>query len=543
MTALITQGAEWRALAAHAERLRARRTLELFEHDPRRAARFAADACGLHLDYSKQRVDAEVMATLLALAESRGLAAWRERLFGGACVNHTENRPALHMALRAARSERFADARSGDVVADVYATLESMCRFADAVRSGSWRGASGAAITDVVSIGIGGSDFGPRMVCQALHALIDGPRPHFVANVDPADLHDELSGLNPATTLFVVVSKTFTTQETLANARLARRWLVDALGESAVARHFVAVSTNAREVAEFGILPANMFGFWDWVGGRYSLWSAVGLSVVLALGPQRFDELRAGAHAMDRHFVEAAPECNLPVLLGLLGIWNTNFMACASQVIMPYAQRLSLFCGWLQQLEMESNGKGVDRDGTAVDYATTPALWGSVGSNAQHAYFQMLHQGPAVHAIDFILPIEGDDGLDEMQRMLVANCLAQSAALMRGKSAAEVRAELQGAGLSGAALDAAVPHRVFPGDRPSNTLLLPRLDAHHLGALLALYEHRTFVQSVIWGINPFDQWGVELGKQMARQILDSRKAFPMDPSTVELMRRTGLRQS
>ncbi|MEQ1439586.1 glucose-6-phosphate isomerase [Fontimonas sp. SYSU GA230001] len=537
-----TQTGRWRALQAHAQRLRAMRTLELFTRDPQRVTRCSAQACGLYLDYAKQRLDAAAIDALIALAEERELAQWRERLFAGDCVNGTEARPALHMALRAPRGARFIDSRHGDVLADVHATLDAMRRFAGAVRGGGWRGATGAAITDVVNIGIGGSDFGPRMVCEALRPFVDGPRPRFVANVDPADLNDVLAGLAPATTLFVVVSKTFTTQETLANARRARSWLVESLGEAAVAHHFVAVSTNVREVALFGIAPANMFGFWDWVGGRYSLWSAVGLSAMLALGPERFDALLAGAHAMDRHFIEAPAAANLPVLLGLIGIWNSNFLGCASQVVVPYAQRLALFCGWLQQLEMESNGKGVDRDGRTVDHPTTPALWGSVGSNAQHAYFQMLHQGPAVHAIDFILPVEGDAGCDEMQRMLVANCLAQSAALMRGKSVHEVRAELQATGLSGAALEAAVPHRVFPGDRPSNTLLLPRLDPAHLGALLALYEHRAFVQGVIWGVNSFDQWGVELGKQLTRRILDRQSDAVIDPSTAVLMQRTGLRR-
>ncbi|MFP5307790.1 MAG: glucose-6-phosphate isomerase, partial [Gammaproteobacteria bacterium] len=510
----LTRTPAWSTLATHAERLRHTRVLDLFAEDARRAERFSAEALGLYLDYSKQRLDAHALQALFALAQQQGFAEWRARLFGGEPVNQTEGRAALHMALRAPRDAGF---RVGgeDVSAQVHAVLDRMRAFAQTVRAGG----GAARFTDVVNIGIGGSDFGPRMVCDALAPLIDGPRPHFVANVDAAELHEVLGGLEPQTTLFVVTSKTFTTQETLANARRARGWLVGALGEAAVGRHFVAVSTNAEAVRAFGIDAGNMFGFWDWVGGRYSLWSAVGLSSLLALGAERFNALCAGAHAMDRHFAEAPPERNLPLLLGLLGVWNTNFLGCASQVVVPYAQRLALFCGWLQQLEMESNGKGVDRDGRPVDYATTPALWGSVGTNAQHAYFQLLHQGPAVHAVDFILPLQGAHPYADMQRLLIANCFAQSAALMRGKSADEVRSEFAAKGLSGAALDAAVPHRVFPGNRPSSTLLLPRLDPYHLGALLALYEHRTFVQSVIWNINAFDQWGVELGKQMARQIL------------------------
>ncbi len=397
----LTQSPAWQALQAQAQRLQSVSTGELFAREPLRARLFSAEACGLYLDYSKQRLDAEALGALLGLAQQQELPQWRERLFAGEAVNHTEQRAAWHVALRAPRGQS-----AYAVSAEVEAVRSAMYRFAGAVRSGERRGAGGARISDVVNIGIGGSDFGPRMVCDALAPLIDGPQPHFVANVDGAELHALLARLRPESTLFVVTSKTFTTQETLANAQQARAWLVAALGEAAVARHFVAVSTQVEAVRAFGIDSADMFGFWEWVGGRYSLWSAVGLSIVLALGPERFDALCAGAHAMDRHFADAAPERNLPLLLGLLGVWNTNFLGCASQLVVPYAQRLSLFCGWAQQLEMESNGKRVDRSGAAVDYATTPALWGSIGTNAQHAYFQMLHQGPAVHAVDFILPVE-----------------------------------------------------------------------------------------------------------------------------------------
>lgn len=532
MTDLI-RSETWKAVAIEAARLRSQHLREMFARDPQRAQRLHAEACGLYLDYSKQRVDDDALAALLRLAEARALPRWRERLFAGEPVNNTEHRPALHMALRAPLD----DPQFHGVAADVHAVRTAMARYADEVRDGRRRGASGARITDVVNIGIGGSDFGPRMICEALAAQVDGPRPHFVANLDGAELYGLLERLDPRSTLFVVTSKTFTTQETLANAQRARAWLAAALGESAVSQHFVAVSTNAEAVQRFGIAPDAMFGFWDWVGGRYSLWGAVGLVISIALGPQRHAQLCAGAHALDRHFVEAPAEHNLPVLMGLLGVWNVNFLGCASQVVVPYTQRLTLFAGWLQQLEMESNGKGVDRDGSPVDYATTPALWGSVGTNAQHAYFQMLHQGPAIHAIDFILPQKAEHPDDEMQRMLVANCLAQSAALMTGKTADEVRAELVAAGLSAAMLEAAVPHRVFAGNRPSNTLLLQCLDAWHLGALLALYEHRTFVQSVIWGINPFDQWGVELGKQLTRSILDPQQRVDMDASTRSLWNR------
>jgi glucose-6-phosphate isomerase len=379
------------------------------------------------------------------------------------------------------------------------------------------------------------------MVCDALSTMADGPRTHFVSNVDGIQVSELFEILNPETTLWVVTSKTFTTQETMANAHTAREWFLRGADEKAIARHFVAVSTNLPQVRAFGIAAENIFGFWDWVGGRYSLWSAVGLPIVVAIGAERFRELLAGAHAMDRHFLQAPMPQNLPVLMGLLAVWNNNFLNCASHYIAPYAQKLLHFTAWLQQLEMESNGKGVDRQGRAVDYATTPSLWGDVGTNGQHAFFQMLHQGPAVHSVDFILPVASDHGLLQQHRILLANCLAQSAALMLGKSAEDVSVELQARGLSGAELAAAVPPRVFSGNRPSNTLLLPRLDAYHLGVLLALYEHRTFVQSVIWNINPFDQWGVELGKQLASKVLDAMNGadLPLDGSTQALLKRLG----
>ena len=536
----LTASSAWRALNVHAAEMAKTRIMDLFDQDPARHQHFVCEDVGFYLDYSKQRVTEQTMSLLQGLARQQGLEQWRNRLFAGEHVNSTEDRAALHMALRAPRVADFRDAgrRVGD---DVDQVRRRMRAFAERVRDGDWRGATGKRITDIVNIGIGGSDLGPRLLCTALAPSIDGPRPHFVANVDGAELHGVLSKLHPETTLFVVVSKTFATQETLANALHARAWLISSLDISAVARHFVAVSTHREAVEAFGITADNMFGFWDWVGGRYSVWGAVGLSAMVALGPHRFDELLRGAHALDTHFRRAPLGQNLPVLLGLLSVWNNNFMGCASHVLAPYAQRLSLFAAWAQQLEMESNGKGVTRDGRAVDYRTTPVLWGHVGTNAQHAYFQMLHQGPAVHAVDFILPVFADHPFRDMHRKLVANCLAQASALMRGKTAAEVREELIAKGLEGAALEAAIPHRVFPGDRPSNTLLLPRVDAFHLGALLALYEHRTFVESVLWGINAFDQWGVEFGKQLANRILDDQQTVPLDPSTEALMRKVQIR--
>ena len=529
----------------HAAQLAEGNISDLFGADAQRPQRFSAEAAGIYLDYSKQQADEQALKLLLALAEQQNLSGWIGRMFAGEAINQTENRAAFHVALRAPRDAAM---RIGgrDVSAEVHGVLDRVCAFAEQVRSGNWLGASGCAITDVVNIGIGGSDLGPRMVCRALAGHADGPRVRFVANVDGAQLTAVLHGLEPATTLFIVTSKMFTTLETMANAGAARRWLVAALGESAVGRHFVAVSTSSKEVAKFGIDAANMFEFWDWVGGRYSLWSAVGLSIAVAIGATRFRELLAGAHAMDEHFRSAPLEQNLPVLLGLLAVWNRNCLGARfgarSQVVAPYAQDLEFFVPWLQQLEMESNGKSIDRQGQAVDYATTPALWGDVGTNGQHAFFQMLHQGPAIHPVDFILPLRAAHALEEQQRMLIANCLAQSAALMLGKTPQQVRTELAAKGLQGEALEAALPHRVFSGNRPSNTLLLPQLDPHHLGALLALYEHRTFVQSVIWNINAFDQWGVELGKQLAQSVLAvmaGDASVSLDPSTRTLLARSG----
>ena len=527
-------------LTAAARRLQGTHLNALFADDPQRADTFTFAACGLTLDASKQRVDAAALKALLEWAQQRDLAGWTRRLFAGEAVNLTEQRAALHMALRAPKGTAMS-AAGQRVDGEVHGVLDRMAAFAGKVRDGAWRGATGQAITDVVNIGIGGSDLGPRMVCTALSDLADGPRPHFVANVDGAQLDGVLRHLDPARTLVVVTSKTFTTQETMANAGNARRWLVDALGEGAVPKHFVAVSTNRAEVEKFGIHADNMFAFWDWVGGRYSVWSSVGLSVVLSIGPERFRAFLDGAHAMDVHFRDTAPAANLPVLMGLIAAWNRDVLGCPTQVVAPYAQRLELFVDWLQQLEMESNGKGVQRDGRSA-LQTTPALWGDVGTNSQHAFFQMLHQGTDVHPVDFILPVEARHPYADQHRMLIANCLAQSAAFMKGKTADEVRAELSARGMRGDALDQAIPHRVFSGNRPSSTILLPRLDPFHLGALMAAYEHRTFVLSVLWNINAFDQWGVELGKQPAQRLLAPGAASDdaLDPSTRALMRRTGL---
>ena len=522
----LTDSPAWKALARHADAQRPVALLDLFAKDPLRSERLSCDAAGLHLDYSKQRVSRETLDLLLRLAEARGLPRAIERLFGGEIVNATERRAALHVALRNV-SGRGVMSGGRDVMGDVLGVLERTTRFAEDVREGRWRGWTGEAITDVVNIGIGGSDLGPRMVCDALAPYAGAIRTHFISNVDGYPLSALLQRLKPAQTLFIVTSKTFATQETTLNARAVHQWLRAAGGTEAVGRQFVAVTANADEAAAFGIAREQTFGFWDWVGGRYSLWSAVGLPILFAVGAVRFRELLAGAHAMDEHFRLAEPSRNLPALMGMIGVWNASFLGHTTHVMAPYFQRLQLLTPWLQQLEMESNGKGVDVDGQPVDYPTTPVLWGDVGSNAQHSYFQMLHQGPATHPVDFVLVLEPGHELREQHAALLAHGLAQGAALMRGKAADRVREEL--ASLSGAELEAAVPHRVYPGNRPSNTLLVPRLDPYHLGALLALYEHRAYVQGVLWNVNSFDQFGVQLGKQAAERVQQAMEKGDFGP--------------
>lgn len=539
---VVEQLPEWQALAQHALRLQGTRLAELFASQPDRAERFSATGPGLYLDYAKQRIDVAAWQGLLALAERTELQGWIQRLFAGEALNHTEGRAAMHMALRApAGAGMTADGQP--VSAEVAAVRAQMKRFVADVREQRWLGFDQQPISDVVNIGIGGSDLGPRMVVRALSPRGQTPRLHFIANVDGGPISELLDSLDPATTLFVITSKTFTTQETMANAGAARRWLAAAGGEAAVARHFVAVSTNQSAVQDFGIHADNMFGFWDWVGGRYSLWSAVGLSIELALGSDAFDQLLAGAHAMDQHFRDRPLEENLPVILGLLGVWNRNFQKLPTHVVAPYLQALEYFPAWLQQLEMESNGKCVRRDGSPLAAAATPVLWGDCGTNGQHAFFQLLHQGVDAHPVDFILPVSSAHALVDQHQMLVANCLAQSAALAFGKSGDEVRRELTARGISGEALEAAIPHRRFEGNRPSNTLLMAALNPYTLGSLLALYEHRTFVQSVLWQINPFDQWGVELGKQLAGKVLAAIQSgqegavSELDSSTQSLLAR------
>lgn len=538
MTMNPTLTTAWPRLSEHAAAIAPQHLRQLFAADPERASRFSARACGMLLDYSKNRITDDSLRHLLALTEECGLRDQIRAMFDGETINTTERRAVLHTALRS-QSDLPVVVDGHDVLPAIREVRARLYAFARRVRNGEWLGYSGETITDVVNIGIGGSDLGPLMVCEALKPYADGPRVHFVSNVDSLHLTQTLATLDPARTLFIIASKTFTTLETLTNARSARAWLVKAGGENAVGRHFVAVSTNADKVREFGIDPANMFGFWDWVGGRYSLWSAIGLPIVLSIGPAGFDQLLAGADEMDQHFRNTPLADNLPVLLAMLGIWNVNFLGCKALLISPYNQTLHRLPAFLQQLDMESNGKRVRCDGEAVEYATGPVIWGEPGTNGQHAYFQLLHQGTGIIPVDFILALKQPGQLENHRSSQIANCLAQSAALMQGKTAEEVRAEMLAASRSEEDIAALLPHRCFPGNRPSNTLLLDELSPHSLGALLALYEHKVFVQSVVWGINAFDQWGVELGKQLASSVearLHGGAEPACDSSTEALLR-------
>jgi len=524
----LTQSVAWTKLQTHATRVRATHMRDLFEADPQRAARYTLAAAGIALDYSKNWLLDETLPLLVSLAEQEQVGASIERMFLGEHINNTEDRAAFHVALRANTPMHTA---GRDVVPDVVRVRAAMRRFVDSIRDGTATGHTGKPMRAVVNIGIGGSDLGPLMATEAL-APYRHPRltPYFVSNVDGTHLSEVLKRVDPETTLFIVASKTFTTQETIANALSAREWLVSALGsEQAVGRHFVALSTNLQATAQFGIDARNVFEFWDWVGGRYSVWSAVGLSLALAIGMDEFEQMLAGAREMDEHFRSAPLAANMPVVLALLGIWYTNFFGTRSLAILPYDQYLARFPAYLQQLEMESNGKRVRRDGEPVDYATCPVIWGEPGTNGQHAFYQLLHQGSEVIPADFIAPVRTHNPLGQHHRLLLANFIAQTEALMRGKTSTEVRAELGKQGLSGAALEALAPHKVFPGNRPSNSIVLEQLTPRTLGALIALYEHKVYVQGSIWGINSFDQWGVELGKQLAQRVLEDLAA-PEEPS-------------
>ncbi len=516
----LTDSPAWQALQEHQHELANTHMRDLFAQNPQRFEEFSLRLNDILFDYSKNRITAKTMALLLDLARAANLAAQIEAMFSGQKINTTERRAVLHVALRN-RANRPILVDGQDVMPEVNRVLAKMRAFTAAVRSGAWRGYTGQAITDVVNIGIGGSDLGPKMVAEALKPYASpNLRAHFVSNVDSTDLAEVLKRVSPETTLFLVASKTFTTQETMANAHSARAWfLAAAKNESAVAKHFAAMSTNTAEVAKFGIDPANMFEFWDWVGGRYSLWSAIGLSIALYLGMDNFEELLAGAHLADEHFRTAPFEQNIPVIMALLGVWYNNFFQAQSHAILPYDQYLLHFPAYFQQGDMESNGKSVTHAGSWVDYTTGPVIWGQPGTNGQHAFYQLIHQGTKLIPCDFLAAAQNHNPLGEHHPMLISNFLAQTEALMKGKTAVEARAELSAAGVSGAELDGLVAAKTFAGNRPTNSFLYQKLTPATLGALIALYEHKIFVQGVIWNINSFDQMGVELGKQLAKVIL------------------------
>ncbi len=495
---------------------------ELFRADPQRFTHFSASACGMLLDYSKQRMDTTAKLNLLALARQQEVESRRDAMLRGEAINNTENRAVLHTVLRLPKGEKFM-LNGENIAADVHSVLAQMRSFSDAVREGRWLGYTGKPIRTIINIGIGGSDLGPQMACIALAPWSQKNLSlHFVSNVDGRHVADSLENADPETTLIVVASKTFTTMETLTNARTAREWMLNhGCPEDQIRQHFVALSTNVKAAKAFGIAEENVFPFWNWAGGRYSMWSAIGLSIALYVGADRFEEMLAGAHEMDLHFAQAPLEQNLPVLMALIGVWNINFLGLQALSIAPYHQRMTRLPAYLQQLEMESNGKSVTREGQRVDYTTSPILFGEAGTNGQHAYFQLLHQGATIIPTDFIVVADDDAGLPGHNQALLANCFAQSKAMAWGKNIDEVRAEL------GDLPEKMLAPRVFEGNRPTSTLLLDSLTPRSLGALIALYEHKVFVQSVIWDINAFDQWGVELGKSLAQQLIS------LDPAAVK----------
>ena len=515
----------WQTLLRHHREAADWQMRDLFARDRRRFERFSLEAGGLLLDYSRNRISEETIALLAELARIAQLPEMMAAMRNGQPINVSEGRSVLHVALRH-RGDTPYLVNGEDVMPAVRGVLDRMRSFVDSVHSGSWRGHTGETITDVVNIGIGGSDLGPRMVVEALEPfLVPGVRAHFLSNVDPEHTAGVLAKLDPARTLFVVVSKSFTTLETGLNAQAARAWFLGHVGKpEAIAQHFVAVTTNVKAATEFGISPENLFEFWDWVGGRYSVWSAVGLVVALAVGMEAFEDFLDGGYRMDQHFFEAPLEHNLPVLLGLIGIWYNTFFKAHTHAVIPYCQALAHLPAHLQQVDMESNGKRRGRFGERLDFDTGPVIWGDVGVNVQHAFFQLLHQGTRLVPCDFIAAVNprGDE-VDAHQEHLLSNCFAQAQALMRGKTAEEARAEMQKAGVKPEMIHRLLPHKVFPGNQPSNVILMPALTPHALGALLAAYEHKVFVQGVIWGINSFDQWGVEYGKQLAKETLQAMR--------------------
>lgn len=514
----------WQKLSQHQENIASVHMRDLFATDAKRFDKFSLKFADILFDYSKHRITDETLPLLFQLAREAKIENWRDKMFAGEKINITENRAVLHTALRN-RANKPVLVDGHDVMPDVNAVLAQMREFSDKVRNGSWTGYTGKRITDIVNIGIGGSDLGPVMVCDALKPYASPDlNVHFVSNIDGAHLMRALNLCNPETTLFIVASKTFTTQETMTNARSARTWFLNTAKDNThVAKHFVALSTNAKAVKDFGIDTANMFAFWDWVGGRYSLWSAIGLSIALYVGMDNFEDLLTGAFEMDEHFKTAPLEQNMPVIMALIGVWYNNFFHIDTQAILPYDQGLSRFPAYLQQADMESNGKFICRDGTRVPYKTGPVVWGEAGTNGQHAFYQLIHQGTQIVPADFLMPVHsqykvGDNG-NTHHKILLANFLAQTQSLMLGKTKEQARAELEQQGLSGDVLEKLLPHKEFEGNRPTTSIMFDKLTPNTLGKLIALYEHKIFVQGIIWDINSYDQWGVEYGKQIAQQIL------------------------
>jgi len=515
----LTQSPAWQALAAHRQEIEQMQMRDLFANDAKRFDKFSLRFQDILFDYAKNRITDKTMTLLLALAQQAKLAEKIDAMFSGQKINTTENRAVLHIALRN-RANRPILVDGQDVMPEVNRVLGKMRTFSEAVRSGAWKGYTGKPITDIINIGIGGSDLGPKMVTLALTPYSKPDlHMHFVSNVDGTDIAETLKVINPETCLFLIASKTFTTQETMTNAQTARAWfLATAKEEAAVAKHFAALSTNEKAVTKFGIDPANMFEFWDWVGGRYSLWSAIGLSIALAIGMDRFEELLTGAHKVDEYFRTTPFEKNIPVIMGLLGIWYNNFFDAQTHAILPYDQYMARFPAYFQQGDMESNGKSVTTAGAHVDYTTGPVIWGEPGTNGQHAFYQLIHQGVKLVPCDFLMPARSHNPIGEHHTILMANFLAQTEALMKGKTPDEVRAELATSTLQGDELEKLVAAKTFAGNRPTNSLLFQSLTPETLGAIIALYEHKIFTQGVIWEINSFDQWGVELGKQLAKAI-------------------------
>ncbi|MDP4194435.1 MAG: glucose-6-phosphate isomerase [Bacteroidota bacterium] len=532
----LTQSDVWKKLKEHQLAVSRKNMRTMFEEDPDRFNKFFLKFNDILLDYSKNRITEETMELLLQLTEESELKGWIEKMFSGEKINVTENRAVLHTALRN-RSNRAIFVDGKDVMPEVNAVLKHMRQFSEDIRNGKWKGYTGKNITDVVNIGIGGSDLGPVMVTEALKPYgKPGLNVHFVSNVDGTDISEVLKKVNPETVLFLIASKTFTTQETIANANTAKEWFLKAAKDkSEVAKHFAALSTNEKEVSKFGIDTKNMFEFWDWVGGRYSLWSAIGLSIAIYIGMDNFEDLLKGAFEMDEHFKAESFERNMPVILALLGIWYNNFWDAQSYAILPYDQYMHRFPAYFQQGDMESNGKSVARDGSHVDYSTGPVVWGEPGTNGQHAFYQLIHQGTKLVPCDFIAPIETHNPVGEHHKLLLSNFFAQTEALMKGKNEKEVRSELEKSGLSETEIQKLLPHKIFEGNRPSNSILVKKITPRNLGSLIALYEHKIFVQGIIWNINSFDQWGVELGKQLAKAILpeleEGKKVKSHDSST------------